>query len=216
MEKTYLILCDIDDTLFRANTTYQFLAYVLRPFVVRSWQLKLLTWRMSPVFWTLTVLGKFWNRDVVRERALLLLRDLPASLLEQQAPRFYEDCLTSKINPEVYSLLQTKPGDRFLLSSTLDPVAQVIGERLHMTAVASALENSRGVLTGRLSKDLSGRKHQVARELSAAYPGRRLVVITDNQSDYDLVAMADDRFVVVKKESDRKFWSDLQPSYLRG
>jgi phosphoserine phosphatase len=216
MERNYLILCDIDDTLFRSNTTYEFVAYVLRSFPARLWQMKLLTGRWSPFFLVLTALGKLGGRDLIKERSLLLLRGLDATLLEQQAPQFYEECLASQINFEVLSLLQSKRGEQFLISSTLDAVAQIIGQRLGMAPLSSTAEVTQGRLTGRLSNDLTGRKHEIALQLTSKYPGRRLLVVTDNRSDYDLVAMAEDRFVVIRKESDKLFWSDLHPSYLRG
>lgn len=216
MEKSLLILSDIDDTLFRSNTTYAFLSYVLRPFALRSWKLRLLTGRWSPVFLVLTVLGKLQGRDLVRARSLRLLLGLPKSLLEQQAPRFYDEYLAFKINDDVLALIRNKKGSYYLISSTLDPVARIIGQRLEMTPLSSMLEEANGKLTGNLLQDLTGKKHKVARELADRNPESRLVVVTDNRSDYDLVAMADERFVVIRKESDKHFWANLQPSYLRG
>jgi phosphoserine phosphatase len=217
MEMKNLVLCDIDDTLFRSNTTFDFLEYATKSRWMLRTKLRFLTRRWSPIFLLLTALGSFVRRDIVRERSLRLLAGLESKQTAELASAFYDDWLSKRLNSEVWALVcRDHASDRYLVSSTLDPVATVIATRLGVRYRSSVLEVINGRLTGRLASDLKGRKQEFARELKRLYPAARLVVITDNRSDRDLVEMADERYVIINKESDKSFWSDLRPSYLHG
>lgn len=215
MDMKYLVLCDIDDSLFRSNTTFDFLEYAARnDGVLRTW-LRIYTRRWSPVFLFLTALGAVIRRDVVRERGIRLLAGMEKKRIQTLAFAFYDEWLAPRINTEVETLLNRHPeSGRYLVSSTLEPVAMAIASRLGVDFRASQLEEVNGRLTGRMTLDLTGEKHAIAVALREQNPSARLIVITDNRSDRKLVEMAEERFVIVHSESDRLFWSDLHPSYI--
>lgn len=215
METRHLIICDIDDSLFRSNTTFDFLAYVAKPSWRMRWQLRLLTHRASPIFLLFTVVGKITGKDLVRNTALRLLTGMDKHEVDQMAVSFYEKGLKEKINLEVWNRMNAYPhAYRCLASSTLQPVAQAIASSLDVAYRASELEVINGRLTGRLSIDLTGKKEGVAIELKQIHPTARLIAITDNKSDRKLVEMADERIVIIRRDSDKSYWSDLQPSYI--
>ena len=102
-----------------------------------------------------------------------------------------------------------------LASSSLYPIVNVIAARNNaMHFVASELEIKKGEVTGRLVVDLKGIKQTALASYLTDGADNELVVITDNQSDFDLVKMAKYRFIVVSKEEDKKFWSSLAPTYI--
>lgn len=215
MEIRHLIICDIDDSLIRSNTTFDFLAYIAKSSRGKQWRLGLLTHPASPLFLVLTALGRITGQDLIRNAALRILNGLENNYVEKMAFTFYENGLKEKINPEVWNRMNKyQDALRCLASSTLQPVAHAIASSLGVAYRASELEEINGRLTGRLAVDLTGQKERVAIELKREHPVAKLVVITDNRSDRNLVAMADERIVVIRRESDKSFWSDLQPSYI--
>jgi phosphoserine phosphatase len=217
METRYLVLCDIDDTLFRSNTTFDFLAFVTKNRTLQRWWLRLLTARWSPVFLFLTALGAVSGHDLVRRLGIRLLKGLKTDQLQEQAFTFYDDWLGSRLNHDVWALVKGfEQANIFLISSTLDPVADAIAQRLGVSFRSSRLESVNGTLTGILREDVVGKKNSIARELKRDYPAAKLVAITDNRSDHALVELADDRYIVIRNEADKLFWSGLQPTYLRG
>ncbi|MFZ5973491.1 MAG: HAD family hydrolase [Bacteroidota bacterium] len=211
-----VLVIDVCDTLFKSNTTFDFVDYLLgNTNRLRHQFFLLITSRLSPAFYTLELLGKVTGIDVIRRLVIFLLRGYPKNMVEQWATDFMEDFLMPRLNTEVLQILQhRKSSKRFLISSSVEPVVKAIAHRLNVGYYASGLEERNGVITGRMSMDLTGKKHHVVEAINLTTPIHQLVVVTDNKSDYRLVEMAQERFVVVYSEEKKNFWRPLNPKFI--
>jgi phosphoserine phosphatase len=208
-----LVICDVCDTLYRSNTTFDFIRY----FVGRkkSSQLiwfHLLTSRKSPLFFFLLFIGKVSRRDWIRTLALKFLKGSSMEELDSLATSFHADFLLSRSNVHVFKLLTQ---DTILVSSSIDPVVATIAKTNSLKFESSRLEWYRGKATGNLATDITGHKHEIVRKIFSLGNFNRLKVITDNRSDWELVQLANERYVIIKEESEKKFWVDLNPTFVK-
>lgn len=214
-EKT-LIVCDVCDTLYNSNTTFDFIRFFVnrKGGLGRLW-LSIISSRYSPLFYFLIVAGKIFRTDLVRILALRLLSGLDRKKLSDLAFDFHDSVLQKRKNEKVFSLLERlkKDGDVMLLSSSIDPVIGAIAQRNGFSFQSSTLGYKNDVSSGSLSQDLTGIKHKQLAAWKKEY--NRLAVVTDNHSDYDLVKMADERYVVLLQEDQEKFWQELNPNFIK-
>jgi phosphoserine phosphatase len=209
-----LVICDVCDTLYRSNTTFDFIRYFVGKkknslFIIWFY---LLTSKKSPLFFFLLFISKASRRDWIRTLALKLLKGASIQDLDSLATSFYIDFLIDRSNVEVFKLLSH---DTILVSSSIDPVVATIAKANGLKFESSRLEWHQGKATGNLATDITGRKHEIARKLFSLGSFNRLQVITDNRSDWGLVKLANERFVIIGKESEKKFWRDLNPTFIK-
>ncbi|HNP06117.1 MAG TPA: hypothetical protein PKN99_00755 [Cyclobacteriaceae bacterium] len=212
-----LIVCDVCDTLYNSNTTFDFLCFVSRLHspIGRVW-FKIVTSRFSPLFYSLILCGRFLDIDLVRKSALLLIRNKSLFELKGLAEKFYNDFLKKRVNKQVINLIYKGEGRRIvLMSSSIDVVVNVIASSIGVECYSSELEYRNGLATGRLKTDLTGIKGEVTQHLlTAADSSVELTVITDNKTDWELMRMAQQRYVVVKSSNEKGFWKTLNPIFI--
>ncbi len=207
--------CDVCDTLYRSNTTFDFIRFVVAK---RGGISRVLLWAISstqsPLFYLLILLNKITGRDWPRQLALQFLRGMSSEELEQEATQFYQHYLVPRANQEIFEYIK-KPGvTAILLSSSINPVIKAIAHANGLSYFSSELELKDGKATGQLQIDMTGRKHEVARKLIAERAISSVGVITDNYSDWELVKLADERLVVVASEAQKNFWKPLSPHFI--
>lgn len=202
-----LIVFDLCDTLYAANTTRGFLEALSasQPRVARA--LRRWTDRRSPAFW-IGALAHRLGRDLARDRLIASLSGLERAMLRQVADDYVETSLPRRRNAELHETLarHRAAGDRVvILSNSLDLVVEAVARRLGVEGRGSALGWAGDLCTGRLVDDLTGRKGVVAKLLRQ--PGEQLVVYTDNRTDRDLVDMADEAVIVQPRGRGRERWA---------
>jgi phosphoserine phosphatase len=207
--------CDVCDTLYRSNTTFDFIRFVAAKrggfSGVRLW---VISSNQSPLFYLLILLNKVTGRDWPRQLALRFLRGMSSEELEKEATQFYQQYLVPRANQEIFEYIK-KPGvTAILLSSSINPVIKAIAHANSLSYLCSELELKDGKATGQLQIDMTGRKHEVAKKLMAERAILSVGVITDNYSDWELVKLADERLVVVASEAQKNFWKPLSPHFI--
>ncbi len=211
-----LIVCDVCDTLYRSNTTFDFIRFVVEKekWVQRS-LLLLVVSRKSPLFYFLVIAGKLFHQDLIRKVALRFLKGKSKIDLDLLAQQFYSDFLESRANMKVFEKILTNGvTTTLLLSSSIDPVIATIAHSNKLRFYSSELKWKQGKATGTLRKDMTGKKHEVVNKILSEEHFNRLQVITDNRSDWELVKLADERFIVIKNESEKIFWKSLDPIFI--
>lgn len=210
-----LVVCDVCDTLFDSNTTFDFIWFHVR----NSWRDKfmfgMVVNKWSPFFWATAVVGKILRKDIARNFILRFLAGKSLELIHRDAEAFYDHFLVHRINQHVLAILSEKANraEIWLLSSSIDPVVEVIAKRNRFRFKSSILGVSNGRYTGRLEEDFTGIKHRFVDELMAR-ENIYLTVITDNRTDRCLVELAHERFIVIKADREKKFWRDVAPRYI--
>lgn len=209
-DASVLTIFDLCDTLYAANTTVGFLSYYSNFQSSNALSLALDRWtrKASPFF----ALGAFAYRfamwDLARERMVAALAGEPRPRLEDAAREYATSVLPPLANLPLHDCLTAhrNKGDRVVLvSSSLDLVVAPIAAALQTEYRASTLGFSGGICTGRIVRDLTGRKAAVVREL-AGETRRYLSVYTDNRSDRDIIAMADHATIVIPHGRAEKRW----------
>ncbi|MFN8888958.1 MAG: haloacid dehalogenase-like hydrolase, partial [Cyclobacteriaceae bacterium] len=146
--------------------------------------------------------------------ALRFLKGMSAEELDQKATAFYSDFLIERSNAQVFQQIK-KPGvTTILLSSSINPVIQAIAKANNFAYFSSEMEMKNGIATGNLQTDMTGRKHVVAKRLITEQAVTNFGVITDNHSDWELVKLAHDRWIVISTEEQKHFWKLLHPNFI--
>lgn len=207
---TALIL-DVCGTLFHGDTTIGLLTHHFTATGARS-RLALIrasTARHSPLRLGIAVAERLSGRHLLKHRLIGLLRGVRVADLQASAESYADLLLREhKVGP-VWTVIDRYPAAtrRVLASASLEPVVAALAARLGADYVASELEARGGIYTGRLQRDLTGRKPAALHarfgpDLLAAQP----VVISDNRSDAALLALAGKAYAVVHRARDRRRW----------
>lgn len=211
-------ILDVCGTLFRQDTTLGLLRHHFERRRLRGRALALasVTERKSPVLIAFKVLEKLSGRHLVKHAAIRLLAGQPLAELQQSAETYADELLDANSLAPVWQVLDERPANTQLIlaSSSLEPVVSALARRLGAEYVSSELEVRDGVLTGRLSKDLTGQKLAALRERFGSRVDSPARCITDNLTDRPLLERCAERFVVLHKDAHRGRWGDLDARYI--
>ena len=217
-QQVRLVVFDVCDTLYDANTTLDFIDYYHRQHsvscigrVIRRWRS-----RRSPYFYLGALAHRLLGFDIARRRIIRSLAGQPKAALHDAAREFVRDVLPQLANQELHDLLAShrRSGDRVLLmSSSLDLVIAPIAAQLGVDHRASALGFSGDRSTGQITDDLTGRKASAIADLRQ--DTAELWVYTDNRSDADIVSIADRAIIVIPNGKADSRWGGNDCDYIR-
>jgi HAD superfamily phosphoserine phosphatase-like hydrolase len=213
-----LVVFDVCDTLYSANTTFDFLRFHARTRANGELAERLRQWTAvrSPRGFFAAVILRIFGVDLARTRVIDALRGESHEVLTRSAREYVARVLPAKANAVVHDRLRRHrdQGDRVMLvSSSLDIVIGEIANLLEVEFSASELEFASDRCTGRLRSDLTGRKAAVvqARRGNATC----LQVYTDNRTDIDLLRIADHGTVIVPAGERQTSWAGADVEYVR-
>lgn len=200
---------DVDGTLYRVNTLYRFLE---RFHAGRSHRKRLFL-RLSrtlpgKAFWALAT----WLTpgEWFREWAFRSLRGAEVEEVEVACRSFVAEVLPEHAIAEVMDLLKRchQRGQKLaLISGSLQALVDAVGEAVEATTcVGVEAEVVDGRYTGRIVRDVRGRKLEV---LTETFPELELLfVVTDNADDLRIVEAATRAVIVARR--DRRAWWEAQ------
>jgi phosphoserine phosphatase len=211
-----VVVFDVCDTLYDANTTIDFIDYYQRGHDKRRIGRTLSRWQSkgSPFLYLGAVAHRLLGRDIARQRIIASLAGESRETLATAARDYVRDVLAARANHVLHDRLETHraAGDRIiLLSSSLDLVVGEIAAIFDVEYRASELGFERGGCTGRLLRDLTGNK---AAALELLEQGAELWVYTDNRSDRDLLDIAAQRIIVLPRGRSAERWGGSDCEYI--
>lgn len=188
-----MAIFDVCWTLYRSNTTIDFITYVLR----RDNKLKYiwfvaLIWRPIALF-----LVRVFKIDL-RRFAIGQLSGYSKEHLQEHANSFYNSFLRGKENQVVYErfLELKKEGAKiFLASASLDVVIEAIAKNTTVKFVSSQLQYANGVCSGTLHDDLTGKKYSALQKETLI--NFFDVMYSDNAEDMSMAEYVGNYFQVV-------------------
>ncbi len=200
-----IAIIDICGTLFRSNTTFDFVDYVhrddFRYKIVRNFM------RLLPIKIILALISRCFKVDLVRKWVIGSLKGLSISELYSLCEEFYDDCLLPKINLNVISRIKSLQADIILVSATLEPIAETICRRLNADDFyASELDYVGEITTGKLSKDLLGVK--LEKVVSEGYFVPFLCTVSNDFTDLPLFLNSSQGIIITKSKNQCK-WQKL-------
>lgn len=193
------LLVDVCDTLYRANTTFDFMAWRHRDDPSMQHLLNARRHLWHRLNYRLT------GNDRIRTRVIARLAGAEATLLAEQGRQFIA---TIPRIEETWKLITTYRNDGYrvvLLSSSLDCVVSAVAAHLDADWHASELSYDDQRCTGLLASDLLHRKHEV---IAKHYAADNTVMLTDNRTDLACAGVVGG-FIAVRARSDeraKRFW----------
>ena len=195
MQDTHPIYVDICWTLYRSNTTFDFLDNIISNKLYRL----LRTFCKTTVgYWGNILLYRLTHIDWQRRLAVQYLKGMSQVALEARAQTFIATLEQTKRIDTSFNILAQTQAPVIILSGTLDCIAKAVGNRLHAQAIySSALEYRNGVCTGKLKDDilLNKKRYIVSDHFS---------ILTDNTTDIELVKQAEKAFIICY--SNKNWW----------
>lgn len=212
-----LVVFDVCDTLYDANTTIGFIRFYQSLHSKASIERALARWldRSSPYFYVGAAAQRLLGWDVARERIIAALAGEPRNRLAEAASLYVRDILPASANRPIHDRLRAHQaaGDRtILMSSSIDLVVSQIAEVLNSGYRSSVLEFEGDLCAGRLSTDLTGRKASELRDVA----GQETVswVYTDNRSDKELVSRVDRAIIILPRGKRQDRWAGDKCEYI--
>lgn len=209
-----LAIFDVCGTLYRANTTFDFLEFYWREKNNRRLRLFFYLSRTTLGKAAWVILSKIYGQDLFRRLAVRTLFGERVDAIDDAAQRFVKVVLSSRVRSEVFHILDVQRSlgaEIVLLSGSLCPVVRAIAfelkiERCH----CSSLEEKDGILSGYFSDDVRGRKKEIfLKEISNSV---EFVFVTDNKEDLPLLEFSSSPYIVVRRKH-KKFWKVNKPAH---
>lgn len=201
-----LYVFDICGTIFKSNTTFDFLTFWLSP---RSKYYSSFDKIRKTFIWKVInkITRTYFHVDITRVIALRFLKGYSRLQLLEGADMFYESYLIKHINDYVVGKLKeliVNPSCNVLIASaTIDVVAEVIARKMQILDwYSSELCYVDGICQGKLSKDLLGKKNDFIQEIQNQTIDS---VYTDDFTDIPLLKEARQKNIVVYPKTDKKW-----------
>ena len=216
-----LFITDVCGTLVYDDTTLGLLRVHFSQQPERRWRLPIfraLTAHRSPFRLGVAVLERLTGKHVLKHLLVRMLKDDTVSSLELNAEVYAQWLLDNRKVPAVWDVIKPAIKDKqtILASASLQPIVSALAKQLGVRFVASELESSDGVLTGRYKRDLTGLKIQALSDLIGNDLSSRLYdAISDNITDRELLSGARRAYVVLHKASHKERWTGLTATYIR-
>lgn len=209
------ILCvDVCGTLYSENTTAGFALFHHR-FNGSKWReflINIISGRWNPLVYAVVIAGKVYRKDFHRALVIASLKGESRSALQRSASCYIEYLDKKAIN-SVHTFVEgmRELGWRtILVSNSIDVVVQAVAKKKSLEFVASEIAWTDDKCAGRISVDLTGQKRwHVENYLNRTLDVTECAVITDNESDSDLISVAQFQWLVAKDRSPG--WMYLYP-----
>ena len=216
-----LFITDVCGTLVYDDTTLGLLKQHFSQQPERRWRLPMLralTAHRSPFRLGIAVIENLTGKHVLKHLLVRMLKDDTVSSLELNAEVYAKWLLENRKVPSVWQVIAPAIKDKHIIlaSASLQPIVSALAKQLDVRFVASELESSDGVLTGRYKLDLTGLKLQALSDLIGIDLSSRFYdAISDNITDQELLSGAKRAYVVLHKASHKERWAGLTATYIR-
>lgn len=216
-----LFITDVCGTLVYDDTTLGLLKQHFSQQPERWWRLPMLralTAHRSPFRLGIAVIERLTGKHVLKHLLVRMLKDDTVSSLELNAEVYAQWLLDNRKVPSVWQVIAPAIKDKHIIlaSASLQPIISALAKQLGVRFVASELESSDGVLTGRYKRDLTGLKLQALSDLIGIDLSSRFYdAISDNITDQELLSGAKKAYVVLHKASHKERWAGLTATYIR-
>lgn len=197
---------DVCGTIYQSNTTFDFIYYIYRA----SWRGKIWKFLIGSLLGKALgyVFSKYFKLDIYRETGNRLLKRFTIRQIKVLAAEFVQEYLAERKNEEVIRKMEAYRAKGYqivLMSASYDFIIEQVASSLQANAYfGSRLKSHNDRYIGGYHFDLKGKKKQV---LEANYPQiERLAAISDNQSDLQLLAAANEAFVIINNNKKASFW----------
>ena len=204
-----IVVVDICGTLFRSNTTFDFLHWKFeqdRKYMLFYRIYNSLMWKIFNKICVICI-----RLDLTRKVGINFLKGYSKDVLREEVERFYESFLSVRKNKQVFLLLdklkEMEEVELFLASATLDVIGEVVSTHLSIPLLLSTeLEYQNNICMGKIQKDTLGTK---IKYLSNIVPIWKC--FTDDISDLPLIKSASESTIIIYPRTKKK-WEKILSS----
>ncbi len=201
-KSNYISVFDVCGTLTKTNNTYSYIYYVVRSNPVKLFLFIILMMLLDII----SVFG--FSELYVRNRLVKLLAGYDRNYLKNKAFR-YCNTLFNKglVNIDFVSIIKKNYRSCYLLSGSIDLPVIEIGRRLRVkNIIATSLQYSGEVCTGRIKMDILGEKLDYLKTLKNRYNKKELKIafFSDNKEDEVGKSVVDRYIKVIHDKKDEK------------
>lgn len=197
-------LIDICGTIFKSNTTFDFVKYCF------GHKKKVKFWLSFPYRIYNRLMYKFFYYEPLRNNLISLLKGISKSRLDEMAEEFYNDYLLKKINDQTLGIIEqwrSQGTNLIIVSATIDVIAQMVARHYNINVCLSTLLNysADGLCEGTIAYDLLSHKKEAlnAYGVMPPYAG----IITDNYSDVKLIKASQKAYLITYNKKYK--WKEL-------
>lgn len=199
-----VLILDICDTLYYSNTTFDFFGYLNEEKIKII--LKLKNYKIVKIINLICL--KILQRDLVKEICVYyILKGKSLKDIDKEVSKFYRKVLKLKEKKIILKTVEKYQKLNFeviIVSGTLEPIAKKIAKELGIERYfGSKLEVKKDKYTGRIVIDMYIHKEQVIRNILKE--NKKLYLLTDNITDYNLIKYMERSFIVLNKKN-MSFW----------
>lgn len=202
---TSIYIFDICGTLYKSNTTFDFLGWMFKEnkkFLLYKKVYTNIVWKIFN-----KILRHFFHIDLTRILALQFLKGINKEALSKKADEFVGSFLSTKKNNDIIGALnklKENTSNVIIMSATIDIVAEAIAKSLQIEHFGSSLlKYEDNVCQGYLVRDLLGNKASYLKQSANI-----AAVFTDDLSDADILDFAKEKNIIIYKKTAHK-WSKL-------
>lgn len=200
-----ILAVDLCNTLYKSNTTQDFFEFSFRD---NEEYKKLKSKNKNFNFKVVNKLSnKILKNDMSKKLITTALKNLESKEINSLADRFVEEFLeTKKIikAQEIIKEYKEKGYYIVMISASYDFIAEAVARKLDINEViASTADIIEGKFTGKVKEDILYTKFSKFTDKFKGYDD--LIMITDNETDYDFVKNTTKSYIVIHKNN-KVFW----------
>ncbi|TYR72623.1 HAD-IB family phosphatase [Rossellomorea vietnamensis] len=205
-----IAIIDLCDTLYRSNTTFDFLHFYFKE---NERYIKLRKLKGLILYKILNkILFKLFNVDLTKILFTKLLKGIPVKNIDEEIENFYSKFLTKRKIEETHkiaNIYKEKGYHIILLSASYDFIVHKVAKEIGVNEyIATSLERRGEFYTGEIKEDILKTKHKKFIDKGLNY--KELVVITDNETDINLTKLASFSYIIIN-EKNKRFWLKNKP-----
>lgn len=203
-----IVLFDVCGTLYRSNTTYDFLKfYFHRRNIFKALFLQVLLSKPFKIIWLLIrICFPSYN---IRAFLISFIKNERVSEVEKAANDFVDNFLSTRESSVLAMLKKFKADDSnviVLCSASIEPVIKAIAGHLRIEVYGcTKLEKKGEFFTGRIELDVQGKKYEWVMDSFRLKDFSEVIFFTDNVEDIPLMKHANRKFVVAKGRR-KEYW----------
>jgi len=197
---------DVCDTIYSVNTTFGFLDYFFvknKKYIFFRKITKLLPIKIFSYFFY-----KIFKKDITRYYGTLFLSGKKVEEVKKNAYQFVNSNLVKDTKDPILVMLQHYKSQGYhivLMSGSYTFVIEEVAKYFNADHFyGSKLNVVNNVYTGKYDEDILFSKYELLKNEFKQID--KLVVVSNNKTDLELMNFADQSFAVCNKESDVKFW----------
>lgn len=208
-----ILAVDLCNTLYKSNTTQDFFEYSFKDFD----DYKALKAKNKNI--NFKVINKLSNKilknDMSKKLITNVLKDRDVEEINNLVEKFIDNFLEEKKISKAQEIIRDYKEKGYyiiMISASYDFIAKAVAKRLNIDEVIASsayVENNK--FTGRVKEDILYTKF--AKFLDKFKDYDDLVMITDNETDYDFVKNTTKSFIVIH-EKNKRFWEDRKSERL--